>query len=179
MTLRAGSAAVLSGALTLLLLAAPAAHAQRIALDDPVGDASNGKLDITRVSLANRDYRLVAKVRLAEMERGRVIVSVDRRRGKGIRLVAHRRADDSVRARVLAGAFTDRVRGSDFTCGRFAVTWDEDASRVTLRLPSRCWNDGDYGAVRYAVLTERPGDSDWAPATDDGGIGTSPWVARG
>jgi hypothetical protein len=180
MTSSAARLAVLPGALSLLLLAAPAAHAQRLALDDPAGDAANGKLDLTRVSLDNRDHRLVARVTLAEMERGDVIVSVDRRRGQGLRLVASRTADGSVRGRLLPGAFTDRSAGDDRTCARIAVAWDDAASRVTLSIPSRCWNDGDYGAVRFAVLTERgSGDRDWAPESADGEIGTSGWVARG
>ena len=172
--------AVLPSVLSLLVLAAPAANAERLALDDPVGDAANDKLDITRASLDNRDYRLVARVTLAEMERGDVIVSVDRRKGNGLRLVASRAADGSVRGRVLPGAFTDGRAGDDRTCDRVAVAWDDDASKVTLRLPSRCWNAGDYGAVRFAVLTERgAGDRDWAPENADGEIGASAWVARG
>ncbi len=180
MTSSAARVAALPGALSLLLLAAPAAHAQRLALDDPAGDAANGKLDITRASVDNRDSRLVARVTLAEMERGDVIVSVDRRHGQGLRLVASRAADGSVRGRLLPGAFTDQRPGNDRTCGRIAVAWDDAASRVTLSIPSRCWNDGDYGALRFAVLTERGGaDSDSAPSTRDGDIGSSAWVPRG
>jgi hypothetical protein len=180
MTSRAARVAVLSSALSLALLAAPAANAQRLAVDDPSGDAPNGELDITRASLANRDYRLVARVTFADNERGDVIVGVDRRHGTGIRMVAHRSADGSVRGRLLPIAFTDHDAGSDVTCRRLMVSWDDDRSRVTLRMPSRCWNDGDYGAVRYAVLTERRGaDSDWAPEGPDGEDDTSAWVARG
>jgi hypothetical protein len=180
MTSRAARVAVLSSVLSLVLLAAPAAQAQRLAVSDPSGDADGGKLDITRAALANRDYRLVARIALAELERGDVIVSVDRRRGHGVRLVARRAADGSVRGRLLPGAFTDRGTGSALTCDRIAVTWNDDASRVSLRMPSRCWNDGDYGAVRFAVLTERgSGDRDWAPADADGGVGVSGWVPRG
>jgi hypothetical protein len=180
MTSRAARAAVLLSALSLPLVAAPAAHAQRLSLEDPAGDAVNGKLDITTVSVTNRNYRLVARVALTAMRKGDVIVSVDRRGGGGVRMVATRAADGTVRGALLGGAFTDRGAGGGVTCGRLAVDWDVDASRVTLRMPSRCWNDGDYGAVRYAVLTERgSGDRDWAPAGRNGEIGASAWVPRG
>jgi len=180
MSRRTARLAVLPSALSLLVLTHPTAQAQSLTLDDPVGDAYNGQLDITGVTVANKDRRVVARVTLAEMDRGYVIVSVDRRRGQGVRLVAHRAGDGDVRGSLYAGAFTDRGAGLDTVrCDGLDVTWDDDASRVTLRMPSRCWNGGNYGAVRYAVLTERGPDSDWAPADEEGEIGSSAWVPRG
>ena len=165
-------------AVLLSLLATPA-FGQRLSLEDPAGDAANDVLDITAVTLANRDYSVVAHVALAEMERGDVVVSVDRRHGRGVRLVTHRSSDGTVTSRLLGGAFTDRASGGELACGRLRAAWDDDASRVSLRMPSRCWNDGDYGAVRYAVLTERGSrDRDWTP-DDNGAVGVSDWVARG
>jgi uncharacterized DUF497 family protein len=181
MTSRAARVAVLPSALSLVLLAAPAAHAQSLTVQDAAGDAANGKLDITSATVRNGDYRLVATVALAEMEKGSVIVSVDRRRGKGIRLVSVRRADGTVHSRVLKGAFTDTdVDGGAVTCKKFRSVWDDDAGTVTLRMPSACWHGGDYGAVRFAVLTEKHGaDHDAAPTADDGSITASAWVPRG
>jgi hypothetical protein len=181
MVSRAARVAVLPSALLLCLVAAPAAHAQTLSVEDPAGDAANGKLDITGATIHNRDYRLVATVTLAEMEKGSVIVSVDRRHGTGVRLVSTRRADGTVHGRVLAGAFTDGdLDGGAVACKKFRSVWDDDAGTVTLRMPSACWNGGDYGAVRFAVLTEKRGaDQDAAPTTDDGEITSSAWVARG
>lgn len=51
MTSRAARVAALPGALSLLLLAAPAAHAQSLTVSDPVGDAPAGELDITSVTV--------------------------------------------------------------------------------------------------------------------------------
>ena len=180
MTSSAARAAVLPSVLSLLALAVPAADAQSLGVEDPAGDSYRDKLDITTATAHNHDYRLVARVGLAEMEKGSVIVSVDRRKGSGVRLVTKRRADGTVRSLVLPGAFTDTQASGDVTCPRFRARWDDEASTVVLRMPSRCWNDGDYGAVRFAVLTENGGgDVDWAPADEDGEIGSSAWVARG
>ena len=181
MTRSAARVAVLPSALSLVVLTVPTATAQSSSLDDPAGDAVNGTLDITGAVIDNRDHRLVAKVDLAELEKGSVIVSVDRRHGDGVRLVARRGADGTVVGRVFAGAFSDTdITSTTVRCGGFTATWDDDAGTVTLRMPSRCWNDGDYGAVRFAVLTERRGgDRDYAPVDEDGDITSTAWVARG
>src|SRR3712207_7942685 len=96
MTSRAARVAGLPVVLSASLLTAPAAQAQRLGIDDPAGDAFRGQLDITRAAVVNRDYRLVAHVTLAQMQRGDVIIGVDRRSGRGVRIVAHRAADGSV-----------------------------------------------------------------------------------
>jgi hypothetical protein len=181
MTIRAARAAVLPGVLSLLLLAAPAANAQSLSVDDPTGDAPAGELDLTRVTVQNRDHRVVATVETADLTKGSVIVSLDRRKGAGVRLVTTRRADGTVKAHLYAGAFTDTgVPGTVVPCPRYRATWDDDADSVTLSMPSRCWNGGDYGALRFAALTEKAGaDSDSAPTTTDGDNASSAWVARG
>ena len=182
MTSRAARVAVLPGALSLLLLTAPAADARSLSVDDPAGDAPTGQLDITQVTVENRDRRVRATVTTAELTRGSVIVSVDRRGGTGVRLVSSRRADGTENARVYSGAFTDGD-GIDpvvVPCPRFRVVWDDDTDSVVLSMPSRCWNGGDYGALRFSALTEKAGaDSDLAPSTADGDVASSAWVARG
>ena len=48
-----------------------------------------------------------------------------------------------------------------------------------LRMPSGCLHHGDFGAVRFAVLTEGArggGDTDDAP---DARRGVTPWLPRG
>ena len=182
MNLRAASAAVVPGTLSLLLLAAPAAHAQSLTITDPLGDAPVGELDLTRVTVQNRDHRVVATVTTADLTKGAVIVSLDRRDGTGVRLVSSRRADGTVNARVYAGAFTDAENaiGGVVPCPRYNVDWDDDTSTVRLSMPSRCWNGGDFGALRFAALTEKQGaDSDYAPTAGDGDLSSTAWVARG
>ena len=178
---RAAYVAVLPGVLSLLLLAAPAANAQRVAISDPAGDAVTGGLDITSATVMNRDRRVVAEVTTAELASGAVIVSADRRDGTGVRLVSSRRSDGTVNGRVYAGAFTDTdVENTVVKCPRFRVAWDDGSDTVTLSMPSRCLDGGDYAALRFAVLTERAGaDVDAAPTAEDGDIASTAWVARG
>ena len=81
---------------------------------------------------------------------------------------------------VLAGAFTDRgAGGRALQCRGFRVRWSDEEPVVTLRMPSRCLDDGDYGAIRFAVLTERGADVDFAPETPRGDVSVSAWVPRG
>jgi hypothetical protein len=42
-------------------------------------------------------------------------------------------------------------------------------------MPSRCLHDGDYGALRFVVLTEHGSDSDFALPAPRG----TDWVTRG
>jgi len=163
----------------LLLTAGPAA-AQQASLDDASGDGANKGLDITRVTVRNLDHAVVAKVRFEESVRGDVIVSIDPRGATGLRLVSKHRPAGTTKNRILPGAFTDGDSSSDTsTCGGFRVRWSADQPTVTMRMPSRCLQDGDFGAIRFAVLTERGSDTDWAPEAADGDIGSSRWVARG
>ena len=104
---RAARVAVLPGALSLILLATPAAQAQSLTIDDPTGDAPTGELDMTSVTVQNRDHRVIAYVTTADLTSGAVIVSLDRRDGSGVRLVTSRRPDGTLNGRVYAGAFTD------------------------------------------------------------------------
>jgi hypothetical protein len=45
-----------------------------------------------------------------------------------------------------------------------------------MSLPAACLNSGNYGAVRFAVLTERESDTDYAPGSP---TTSSPWIPRG
>ncbi|GAA1141261.1 hypothetical protein [Nocardioides aquiterrae] len=79
---------------------------------------------------------------------------------------------------VLDGAFTDRRVGEHaerVPCRGFRVRWSADEPTVRLVMPAACLDDGDYRAVRYAVLTERASDTDFAPDEQNG----SGWVKRG
>lgn len=80
---------------------------------------------------------------------------------------------------VVPGSFEDLARPTT-TCKRLKVVWSTEHDRVTFRMPSRCLDGGDYGAVRFSVLTERKsGDADYAPETAGGDIGVSEWIPRG
>jgi hypothetical protein len=117
-------------------------------------------------------------VRFVEAVRGDLIVSIDPRRARGLRLVSEYRPNGHTRNSIVSGAFTDKNVPDEPTvlsCKGFRVTWNVDAAQATLRLPSRCLHDGDYGALRFAVLTERQADSDFTPDTGSG----SDWIARG
>ena len=161
----------------VVALAAPALAATG-SIQDPAGDATSNGLDITRATLDNRDHQIKVRVRFDDVRRGDLIVSVDPRGDRGVRLISEYRPGETTNY-VVGGAFTNRGGGDaePLDCDGFRVRWNEDADRATLRLPSTCLNDGDYGAVRFAVLTERGGgDSDIAPEKPGSGSG---WIARG
>jgi hypothetical protein len=171
---------VLGSTAAVLLLGAGPAAAQRAAVEDPAGDATNRGLDITAAAVRNLDHAVVVRVRFVASVRGDVIVSVDPRRARGVRLVSEYRPAGTTENFVLIGAFTDRGPGGRAVqCPGFRVRWSDEEPVVTMRMPSRCLNDGDYGAIRFAVLTERGADSDHAPETRRGDVSVSTWVARG
>lgn len=167
-------------------LPAPA-HAARLALDDPAGDAATTELDFTRVKVANKDDRVVAVATFVADVEGDVIISIDPRRHRGVRLVSEYRPGGSTRNYVVRGAFTDlRTQGpaaraaNAKDCPGFRVRWNAEDNRVRMRLPSRCLHHGDYGAVRFAFLSEAgTTDTDWGPVSGAGEVGSSGWVARG
>jgi hypothetical protein len=175
--LRSLAAAV--AAVLVVGLAPVSASAATIALDDPVGDAGGAKrLDLTRVTVANDDHRVVVRVVFADDRPGDLIVSIDPRRALGLRLIAQKRAgrdgDDVISQRVLPGAFTDATtRSGTVTCDGYRLRWSGTVARLVM--PSRCLHGGDYGAVRIAVLTENGSDSDYAPETKN----ATSWIARG
>ncbi|CAA9360117.1 MAG: hypothetical protein AVDCRST_MAG34-2398 [uncultured Nocardioidaceae bacterium] len=170
--------AVLALIFAAFVLTASPALAQRATVTDPAGDASGPGLDVVSATVRNRDHAIVARVRFDRAVRGDLIVSVDPRGDRGVRLVSEYRPHRTTRNYVVGGAFTRRVEG-ELRCGGFRVVWIADAEVARMRLPSRCLQDGNYGAVRFAVLTERGGDTDYAPETADGDIGVSGWIPRG
>ena len=65
------------------------------------------------------------------------------------------------------------------SCRALTVTWDHEADVVKVRLPSRCFREGDYGAVRVKVITEIGSDADFAPKDADGDWRWTDWISRG
>lgn len=159
----------------LLLTAAPS-YAQELSVTDPSGDADGPGLDIVAAKIDNRDHRIVARVRFTDAVRGDVIVSVDRRHGTGLRLVSEHRPAGETTNFVVPGAFTDQRAAEKVKCPGFRVRWLTDRPVVRMSLPARCLNSGNYGAVRFAILTERRGDTDYAPGDP---VRSSDWIPRG
>jgi hypothetical protein len=173
------AAAVAAGLVTPCVLAA-SVHADSRVVVDPVGDAGGARrLDVTHVKVRNDEDAIVVRVKFARVTSGDLIVSVDPRRASGLRLVAERNASGDIRSQVLPGAFTDRSEPivGDPPCTDMGVRWRQEVARLTM--PSSCLHNGDYGAIRFAVLTENGGDSDWAPQSLSGQTGASRWIARG
>jgi len=162
-----------AAALVLALVPGPAL-AQEAALTDPAGDARNKGLDFVRVKLSSQDHRIVVKARFVKAKRGDVIVAIQPRGDRGVRLVSEYRPRGTTRNYVLAGAFSARGAGAaQLACPGFKVVWRPAKELARMRLPSTCLNNGDYGAVRFTFLSER-GGSDTDAAAEN-----SPWIPRG
>ncbi|WP_395659869.1 hypothetical protein [Nocardioides sp.] len=170
--------ALLAATVLLLGLGVSPAAADSATLEDPTGDTDGPGLDITGATLRNLDHRVVVDVDVHRAVRGDLVVSVDPRHATGLRLVSLFRPTAHTRSFVLAGAFTDHAtEGGDprVPCRGFRVRWSTEAPTVRLTLPAHCLHDGEYDDLRFAVLTERSSDTDYAP--DD--AEASPWVPRG
>jgi hypothetical protein len=164
----------------LTTVAAPAV-AMTETVSDASGDAAGRGLDVTRVVVRNDDRRIVVRTSFVEAVRGDLIVSIDPRGARGVRLVSQHRPAGTTRNSVLPYAFSDVATERAARCQGFRVRWDLAAETARMVLPSTCLRGGDYGAIRFAVLTERggSGDTDFAPETAHGDIGVSSWVPRG
>lgn len=166
---------ILAGAaLTPLLLGPAPASAQQVVIDDPSGNASQGEIDFTRVTLDNGDHAVTARLRLYNARSGTLIVSVDPRGGRGVRMISEYDPVGHTTNYVVDGAFGESHPAHEPSqCKGFRVNWSMERPIVTLKLPSSCLDGGDYGAVRFAVLTEGDSGSD-----ADDARGTR-WVPRG
>src|SRR6478735_7273937 len=143
-----------------LALGAGPVGAQSIVVGEDAGDAS-GPLDVTRVMVDNGDDAIVTAVRFVGGSRGNLVVSIDQRGGPGVRLISeHRRTGHTTNVE-LGRAFSDHGGSpARIPCPGFRVTWSADAPTVRLRMPSTCLDGGDYGAIRFVVLTEDAGGGD-------------------
>ncbi|MEP9365144.1 hypothetical protein ABLE68_19425 [Nocardioides sp. CN2-186] len=157
-----------------LVLGAGPATAESVVIGEDAGDAS-GPLDITRVKVDNGDHALVASVRYDGSSRGNLVVSIDQRGGRGVRLISEHRPVGHTTDLVVGRAFSDHGGSSArIPCPGFRVTWSADEPTVRLRMPSSCLGGGDYGAIRFVVLTEDASGGD-----SDDSYPVSPWLARG
>ena len=166
--------------IALLLAAVPAAvagpaNAGRTTVSDPVGDGLKGqRLDITSVRVNNRDHAIVTTVAVRRVAAGDFAV-VYQARGKKPRKLA------AVYSERFPGHHHDSFRTSEGKqpCERLKVTWDRDADFLRVRLPSTCFNAGDFGGVRVKVITEIGSDADVAPKDSQGRWRWTAWTSRG
>ncbi len=159
---------------TVCVLAPAPAQAQNLQITDPAGDAPSGGLDITAATVSNRDRAVVVRVSFERAMRGELIVGVKARDGGRVVAVSEHRPLRGDRNFLFKPA-----TGEKWDCRGFGVTWDHDSDTATVRLPSRCLDGGDYGAVRVFLLTEEAGggaDMDTAPET---ATGWTTWIPRG
>ena len=179
MTLPVGPRVLAACAAVLSIGLAAPAYAAIGSIDDPAGDTPPHSLDVVRATLDNQDHAIVVKVRFRHARRGDLIVSVDPRGARGVRLISQYRPAGTTTNFVLPGAFTNSGGGAEaIQCPGFRVRWNTVLDRARLVLPSTCLQDGDYGAMRFGVLTEAAAggsDADYAPGDE----GTSSWIARG
>jgi hypothetical protein len=166
--------ALIASALLTVGLAAPA-QAASVSFTDPAGDGAAGpRLDITDGALRNRDHRIVVETSYVRVSRGDLIVFLQARGTKGsVRVVSlhHPAGEDDNFLLNRAGERRD--------CAGLRVTWDAAADTSRASLPSSCFQNGNYGAVRIKVLTEIGADADLAPKGPRGGFRWTDWAARG
>lgn len=165
-----------AAAAVLVAASVPSApvYAQSLTYDDAIGDTLGPGLDITAVVVRNRDRSVLATVSFRRDRRGDLILGLQTRDGDGIGVVnEHRPARED-----RSFTFDDSSR----LCRGLRVSWQ--GTTATLRLPSQCFAKGDYGALRFFVLTEdvpnRISDIDLVPNRVDGQQVTwSRWIPRG
>ena len=159
----------------LAVLASGPAFARSVTVFDPAGDGSHGdRLDITSVKVANRDGAITTTVSVVRVAHGSVAVWIrargDSRRSAVVVASSHRAGGDTSRLLSANGV----VR-----CSGLGVTWDEATDGA--RVPARCLDHGDYGAVKVRTITEIHGGED-VDLAQDGPNGTwrwTDWVSRG
>src|SRR5688572_12831230 len=97
-------------------MAAPAVALSET-VTDPAGDAAGRGLDVTRVVVRNDDRRIVVRASFVAAVRGDLIVSIDPRGARGVRLVSEHRPAGTTRNSVLPFAFSDPATERAARCG--------------------------------------------------------------
>ena len=156
------------------LVASPAT-AEQVTATDPAGDGAHGqRLDITSIQVKNRDHAIVTVISFARATRGDLGVRFqtrdDRRREWAVVFTRHRFRGD----RTSYGQY-----GELQPCRGLTVVWDHEADTARVRLPSRCFREGDYGAVHVKAITELGSDADLAPKNAAGRWVWTPFASRG
>jgi hypothetical protein len=171
---RAATAAVATVLATALVAVPETAQAQQSTVTDAAGDTFRPGLDFTSVTVRNADRAVVFTLRFVRDRPGEVIVNVKPRHGSRAIIVSrHRRSGPD---KLLF------VARDGQPCSGLSSDWSRRAATLQLRMPARCLNGGNYGAVRFWGLVEGPssgGDVDYTSETPDGDIKFSEWVPRG
>lgn len=139
-------------------------------VEDAAGDGYQPRLDITEVRVRNKDHALVYRISFMRAGRGFLLVQLQDRDGDGALAQSLHRPRG-----VDRNSFDSGATGS---CDGLAVTWDHELDTARVRIPSTCFQDGDYGAIRSRVFTETADDNDFAPNGDTQWRWTR-FVARG
>jgi hypothetical protein len=159
-----------------LLLVAPATPAQAasVSFTDPAGDSDSAgsRLDILGVVLDNRDHRIVIETSYVRVSRGRLSVFLRARNTEGRRFhvvsLHHPNVQQDHNFLVDGKAGKEEV----VPCAGLRVTWSAEADTSRISLPSKCFHNGNYGAVRIPFMFA---DADQAPDQRS----QAEWVARG
>ena len=142
-------------------------------VSDPAGDAPFARLDITGVTVSNNDHALVIDAAFVKVAKGFFMVQLVDRDG-------HRAAIGSIHRPRTGDRNAFGTEDGTQECKGLRVDWDHEADTVHVRLPSKCYLDGDYGALRTRFFTEVGADNDFAPNGNNGGRWRwSDWIARG
>jgi len=154
-------------ATAIVMLGASPALADSDTLSDPAGEVELRFLDITEASVNNGERSIQASITFAEDRRGTVIVGVETRFHGVWRIVNKHR--DSAPDRTFLVNEEGRV-----ACDGLTGSWDRSTATAEYTLPSRCINDGNFGAIKPWLLTE-PLNS----GSDGDLTGFRNWIARG
>lgn len=164
---------------TTVLIAAPApASATTTSVSDPAGDGAKGpRLDITAAVLKNGDKGLKVRVNFVRVSKGDLVVFLKLRGHKGsFRAVSeYRPTQGTVKDHLLGGLNGNPVP----QCAKLRTAWRTDMNKATMRIPASCLDRGNYGAVRFKVLTEIGPDADLAPESPTGRFMWSEYTPRG
>jgi hypothetical protein len=154
------------------------AHAESLTISDPSGDAS-GPLDLLGATFDNGPSRVTVTVAVDRVSTGNLAVNVQPRGGPGLVLGAFRRPTRPHLIRAFEGNFGGDVE-TRVPCRGLAASWNVRRATVRIVLPARCLADGEYGDLRFILLSEDRdnADSDIAPAHGDSFHPTR-WIARG
>jgi hypothetical protein len=173
------------GAAALLMVGTTAlpAHAATLSVSDAKGDAV-AVVDITRLTVVNRDGGVVVRGRVPELAPRRVAESIValrvREPGKAADnyVVVTRRTASGLVTNLWEAPFASEGPEEPTPCPGLAVRWVRD-SRVAASVPASCLSTNR--AVQAGLYLERrgatePRHTDWAPGRY---ASLSPWVPRG
>jgi hypothetical protein len=168
-------AALVLGLTTAMMAIAVPAQAQQLTVSDPVGDTTARGLDIVGATIHNRDRGIVTNVTFAKDRHGTFIEVFRARNGHFFALVIEHRRTGPDTIHLISR------RSGELQCTHMSSTWQRSAARVRLRVPSKCIDGGDYGAIHMWLLSEKRSgaDVDMAPTKPNGAIRFTSWIPRG